>query len=235
MDPGFRRESDWGIEPFLSDLNSFTSSERRVVSIDPRARASALLRQLADTAPERVSLGDVTAALKERSIGIAVLCLALPNALPGPTMPGISALMALPIAWLGLQMARGRDHPHLPRWLGERSIGRSRFAGLVARTAPLLDRLERWLGPRPGWLTRWPGRRLPGFVLILYGLVLAMPIPLGNLPIAVAITVVALGLIERDSRALISGITFGALACLWNALLVAIGVAAASRLLGYVP
>ncbi len=204
------------------------------MSIDHRARASALLRRLAETAPERVSLGDVTAALQERGIGIAVLCLALPNALPGPTMPGISALMALPIAWLGLQMACGRDHPRLPRLVREWSLGRHRFVGLVARTAPLLDRLERWLGPRPGWLTQGPGRRLPGLALILYGLVLAMPIPLGNLPIAVAITVVALGLIERDSRALISGLVLGTLACLWNALLVGVGVAAASRLLGYV-
>jgi hypothetical protein len=208
-------------------------TEHRVVSIDPRARASALLRALADAAPERVSLGEVTAALEERGIGIAVLCLALPNALPGPTMPFISALLALPIAWLGLQMARGRDHPHFPRWLREWSVGRGRFVGLVSRTAPLLDRLERWLGPRPNWLTRGPGRRLCGLALILYGLVLAMPIPLGNLPIAVAITVMALGLIERDGRALSSGLVLGALACLWNALLVGVGFAAASRFLGY--
>jgi len=203
------------------------------VSIDSRASASALLRGLADTAPERVSLGDVTAALKERGIGIAVLCLALPNALPGPSLPGISALMGLPIAWLGLQMARGLDYPRFPRWLREWSVGRRRFVGLVARAAPLLDRLERWLGPRPGRLTRGPGRRLPGLALILYGVVLAMPIPLGNLPIAVAIMIVALGLIERDSRALLSGLVLGALACLWNALLIGIGWAAASRLLLY--
>lgn len=204
------------------------------MSIDPHTRASTLLRGLAEAAPERVSLGAVTAALKDRGIGIAVLCLALPNALPGPALPGISALLALPIVWLGLEMARGRNHPRFPRWLRERSVGRRRFVGLVARAAPLLDRLERWLEPRPGWLTRGPGQRLPGLALILYGLVLAMPIPLGNLPIAVAITVLALGLIERDSRALLSGLVLGALACLWNALLVGIGVAAASRLLLYV-
>jgi hypothetical protein len=204
------------------------------VSTDPRARASALLQRLAEAAPERVSLGAVAAALEERAIGIAVLCLALPNALPGPYLPGVSALLALPIVWLGLQMARGRDYPRLPQWLRERSVGRRRFVGLVARAAPLLDRLERWLGPRPGWLTRGPGRRLPGLALILYGLVLALPIPLGNLPIAAAITVLALGLIERDSRALILGLAFGALACLWNALLVGVGFAAASRLFLYV-
>jgi hypothetical protein len=204
------------------------------VSIDSRARASAVLRGLADEAPERVSLGCVTAALEERGIGIAVLCLALPNALPGPTLPGLSAVLALPIVWLGMQMARGRDQLQFPRWLRARSVGRRRFVGLVARTAPLLDRLERRLGPRPGWLTRGSGRRLAGLALILYGLVLAMPIPLGNLPIALAITILALGLTERDNRALASGLVLGALACLWNALLVGAGWAAASRLLPYV-
>jgi hypothetical protein len=204
------------------------------VAIDPRARASTLLRGLAAAAPERVSLSALAAALEERGVGIAVLCLALPNALPGPSLPGISALLALPIVWLGLEMARGRDHRQIPRWLRERSVGRRRFVVLVARAAPLLDRLERRVGPRPGWLTRGPGRRLSGLALMLYGLVLALPIPLGNLPIAVALTVLALGLIERDSRALVSGLVFGALACLWNALLVGVGFAAASRLALYV-
>jgi hypothetical protein len=204
------------------------------VSTDPDTRISALLRRLAAAAPEQVSLGAVAAALEERGVGIAILCLALPNAVPGPSLPGISALFALPIAWLGLQLARGRDYAEFPRWLRERSVERRRFVGLVARAVPIIDRIERWLGPRPGWLTRGPGRRLQGSALVLYGLVLAMPIPLGNLPIAAAITVLALGLIERDSRALLSGLVFGALACLWNALLVGVGVAAASRLLLYV-
>jgi hypothetical protein len=203
------------------------------VSTDSGARASTLLRKLAAAAPERVSLGALAEALEERGIGIVVLCLALPNAVPGPSLPGISALFALPIAWLGVQLARGRDYPQFPRWLCERSLDRRRFAGLVARTTPAIDWLERWLGPRPGWLTGRPGRRLPGFALIFYGLVLALPIPLGNLPIAVAITVLALGLVERDNRALLSGLVLGVLACLWNALLVGLGVAAASRLFLY--
>ena len=202
-----------------------------VLSVDPLPRISELLRRLADSAPERVSLAAVTAALQERGIGIAVLCLALPNALPGPYLPGVSTLFALPIAWLGLQLAGGRDDPNLPRWLRERSVERRRFVELVERAAPFLDRIERWLGPRPGWLTRRRGRRLSGFALTVLALVLAMPIPLGNLPIAVAIAVLALGLVERDSRALVSGLVVGAAACLWNALLLGLGFAAASRLL----
>jgi hypothetical protein len=201
------------------------------LSVDPLLRISELLRGFADAAPERVSLAAVTAALRERGIGIAVLCLALPNALPGPYLPGVSTLFALPIAWLGLQLAGGRDDPLLPRWLRERSVERRRFVELVARVAPFLDRVERWLGPRPGWLTRRHGRRLCGLAFVVFALVLAMPIPLGNLPIAVAIAVLALGLVERDSRALFAGLAAGAAACLWNALVVGVGFAAAGRFL----
>jgi hypothetical protein len=46
--------------------------------------------------------------------------------------------------------------------------------------------------------------------------VLALPIPLGNLPIAVSIVVIALGLLEGDGSALTLGIAAGLLATLWN-------------------
>jgi hypothetical protein len=204
------------------------------MSADPSERASVLLQTLARSAPEQIKLGVVAAALEDRGFGIAILCLALPNAVPGPYLPGVSMVFGLPIIWLGLQMARGRTTPGLPGWLERRSVGRRRFTRLVAHAAPLLTRIERWLMPRPGWLTRAPGQRLAGMALIVYGLVLSLPIPLGNLPVAVAITVLALGMIERDNRALISGLVIGMLACLWNAGLVGFGVAAAHRLLPYV-
>lgn len=197
------------------------------------ARASTLLHALAEAAPERVSLGALAAALEDRGFGVAILCLALPNAVPGPYIPGLSAILGLPIIWLGLQMALGRDHPRFPQWLQRRSLTRRRFAGLVAHAAPLLRRIEQWLVPRPGRLTRAPGQRLPGIAVILYGLVLSLPVPLGNLPMALAITVLALGLIEQDNRTLTVGLAAGLLACLWNAILVALGVVAAGRFLPY--
>jgi hypothetical protein len=202
------------------------------MAFDPGAKASALLRTLAERAPETVSLGTIAAALEDRGFGILVLCLALPNALPGPYIPGLSALLGLPIVWLGWQLALGRDHPQLPSWLQRRSLRRGRFVGFVGHAVPLLVRLERWLMPRPGRLTQAP-QRVPGLALVFYGLVLALPVPLGNLPVGFAIAVLALGLIEQDNRALAWGLALGAAACLWTATLVGIGVAVAGRLLPY--
>lgn len=194
---------------------------------------AALLRSLVRSAPERMSLGEVVMALEDRGFGVIVFCLALPNALPGPFIPGFSTVLALPIAWLGLQLLLGWEYARLPGFLRRRSIDRGRLARFVDRAVPLIGRFEGWLEPRPGWLTRGQGRCLLGGALILFGFFLALPIPLGNVPVAIGITVLSLGLIEQDSRALALGLVSGLIGCLWDAGLIALGIAAAQRLSSY--
>ncbi|HVH74483.1 MAG TPA: exopolysaccharide biosynthesis protein [Stellaceae bacterium] len=198
-----------------------------------RARTSALLRELAEGAGERISLGEVGAALEDRAFGILVLCLALPNAVPGPYIPGFSAILALPIMWLGLQLALGRSQPRLPGFLRRRSFARARFLRFVNRATPLLLRIEAWLGPHPGWLTETRGHRFLGLVLVIFGFGLSLPVPLGNLPVAIGISILALGLIEEDSRALRWGLLSGLLGCLWLLALVTFGVAVVTRIAPY--
>jgi hypothetical protein len=188
-----------------------------------RARTSELLQKLALAAPERVSLAAIGQTLGERELGIIVLCMALPNIIPGPYLPGLSTILAIPIIWLGIRLALGSGRQGLPRFLGGISIPRRRFIGFVNRAVPWLQRIERWLGPRPSLLTSATGLRLLGIVLVLYGIVLAMPVPFGNIPIGFGIAVIALGLIEDDSRALAAGLGIGVLGCLWQLLLVILG------------
>lgn len=144
------------------------------------------------------------------------MALALPNAVPGPLIPGFSIPFALGIAALGLQLAMGLHTPRLPRWLKRLSMRQDHFRRFVDRTEPLLLRLERWLRPRPSSLTDGPGERLMGVALIALSLVLALPVPFGNLPIALSILVIALGLLEGDGLALTLGLAAGLAAALWN-------------------
>src|SRR6185312_17213533 len=97
-------------------------------SAEPLARTSALLRTLADTAPDRVSLGSIGEALGHRRRGIAVLCMALPNCIPGPYLPGFSTILALPIIWLGAHMTIGSGASGMPRFLYRITFARGRFA-----------------------------------------------------------------------------------------------------------
>jgi hypothetical protein len=197
---------------------------------DPIARTSALLRALADAAPERVSLGAIGDALGTRRPGITVLCLALPNCIPGPYFPGLSTVLALPIMWIGAQLALRIGVAPMPGFLHRVTFSRQRFVRFVDRAAPWMIRMERRVGPRPSIMTTPAGRRCLGLVLVLYAVVLALPIPFGNIPIGFGIAVLALGLIEGDSRALAWGLAIGVFGVLWQLFLVTLGLKAITAL-----
>jgi hypothetical protein len=204
------------------------------VAEPPRRSTAAMLRLLAEQ-PEvaRLAIADVMATLGDQGFGLLVLLLALPNAIPGPLIPGFSLPFAFGIAALGLQLLLGLRTPRLPGWLKRMSMTRQRFHRLVDRSEPLLLRLERWLRPRPSPLTDATGERLVGLVLIALSAVLALPVPLGNLPIALSIMVIALGQLEGDGKALLIGLAAGAAAVVWNLVIVFAGAELAQAILGF--
>jgi hypothetical protein len=177
------------------------------------------------------SVTDLLASLGDKGFGLLILLLALPNAVPGPLIPGFSLPFALGIAALGFQLAMGWHAPRLPRWLKLAAIRTERFRRLVDRAEPLLLRLEHWLRPRPSDFTQGTGERLIGIVLMTLSLALALPIPFGNLPVAIGIVIIALGLLESDGAALRLGLGVGFGAVLWNAAVIFAGAELIERIL----
>ena len=83
---------------------------------------------------------------------------------------------------------------------------RTHFAALVMRAAPWLSRAERLLRPRLSGLCRSPTEYLVGLVCLLLSLIVFMPIPLGNMLPALAICLMALGILERDGVWVLAGL-----------------------------
>ena len=182
----------------------------------------------------RISVGELLDALSDHGFGLLILVPALINAIPGPHIPGFSVPFAIALIVLGAQLASGRPSPWVPRRVRRWSVTSSGYARFLDRVLPIIRRVEGWLGARPSWLTEPAGERVIGITVVLLGIVLAFPIPFGNAPVAYALVVLALGLMEEDSRALGLGLALGILALAWNAALVAGGVLAIAELLGYV-
>jgi len=200
-----------------------------------RARISeALALILVSHTAARISVGELLDALSDHGFGLLILVPALINAIPGPHIPGFSVPFAIALIVLGAQLASGRPSPWVPRRVRRWSVTSSGYARFLDRVLPIIRRVEGWLGARPSWLTEPAGERVIGIAVVLLDIVLAFPIPLGNAPIAFALVVLALGLMEEDSRALSLGLVLGFLALAWNAALVAGGVLAIADLLGYV-
>ncbi len=193
----------------------------------PRPSATDMLRGLADAhAGEYISVDELLTGLGNHAFGVLLLVLALPNAIPGPMIPGFSVPFALGIIVLGVQILQGHRRPLLPAWLRRRAIPRDRFRRFVTYVEPALRRFERWFRPRHArFLTRRGDRpRALGIIIILFALVLALPIPLGNGPQAFAICILALGIFEGDEKVETAGIVIGGLATLFNVGIVIAGV-----------
>jgi hypothetical protein len=165
---------------------------------------SAVLQSLADDATrERISVSDLLAALGDRALAALLFVFALPNVLPVP--PGTSVVLGTPLVFLAAQLALGRA-PWLPSVIMQRSMLRADFASLVRRMAPWLVRGERLLRPRLMALTTPPIEYVVGLVCLVLALVLALPIPLGNVLPALAICLLALGVLERDGLWVLAGL-----------------------------
>ena len=107
---------------------------------EPAEPTSEILLWLIDAAPEpRIQLGEIVRGLGDRTFGFLIFIFAMPNGVPGPSIPGLSTITGVPLIVVALQMALGRPRPWLPGWLARCSLPR---AGL---RAVLVKALSCWL------------------------------------------------------------------------------------------
>lgn len=163
-----------------------------------RIPTSALLRDLLQEAhAERVSVRWLLASLEERSFGIVILLLGLVALLPG-----VSGVVGVLVAYPAIQMILARKAPVFPSFITRREVSTRRLARLILRVEPGLRRLERVIRPR--WVTPIDAtKRVVGFILLLLGGLLLVPIPLSNLIPGLVIVMLAFAYLEDDGVLLV--------------------------------
>jgi len=168
-----------------------------------------LERRASIIAHDRISVADMMDLFEERSMGGMLLLLSLPMALPVP-IPGLSVPFGASMMIVAAQLAIGRRHVWLPRILARRPLGTVVFRKFIEHAIPLLRRFERLVRPRGKWLAgKWVS--LPvGLVCLVLALIITLPIPLGHVVPGTAISMLSLGLLERDGVALCVGLIISA-------------------------
>jgi len=158
---------------------------------------------------ERATVGELVAKLDERGHALVLLLLAAPNLTPGPSMPGFSTIFGVPLCIVAFEMIQGRRTLRLPRFLARISIPRRRIANFIVKLEPLLRRVERVLKPRGPVFDGPAATRGLGMACVLLAVLLSLPIPVFSLLPALALVIVALGLLARDGIAVICGLGLG--------------------------
>lgn len=174
-------------------------------------RTSELLRQLAGSMQsERVTLREIVDALGDRGLGVLIAVFAIPNIIPSP-IPFGNVFFGLLAMVFCIHLMLGVRHLVLPDYFGRRSIRTATFKPFAARMAQAMAKFERLLRPRLPVITHAGPERFIGAIGAIFALVCALPIPLAhNIP-AIGLTLIGLGLIERDGHAIIVGLAVGAL------------------------
>lgn len=173
-----------------------------------------------------MTIGELSTAFGERAFGILMLILSLPNAIGLGAIPGVSALFGLPQIFLALQMVLGRERPWLPGFLAQRSLSGADFRTVVDKATPYLLRMEKALRPRLLVLSHPAFERALGLAFAVLATIVALPIPFGNQPPAVAIAIMSLGLIEEDGVFITGGFVVGLIAAALASAVVVGGAAA---------
>jgi hypothetical protein len=162
----------------------------------PHAPISRLIHSVAERLPaERITFGELAAAFRDRGFGVLILTFTLPS-----LIPGVAAVFGLPLLIVGLQMALGRHVIALPAFVARQSIRRVDLLRFADFSSSWLKRIERFVRPRPGLFLSNAADRAVGWLTVYSAIMIVLPGPGTNGPPAFGCIVMALGLIENDSR-----------------------------------
>jgi hypothetical protein len=174
-----------------------------MLASEVRQPLSAILRDLAEQEAPTVSVNQLMERFGGRAIGALLLVFGLICTLPLP--PGGTTLFGAPLVLLAPQLILGGRVAWLPANLRRRGIATADLRQGLPRVLPWLERVEAVSKPRLAFLFGGVGQRLIGVVCTVLALVLILPIPLGNILPAAAVSVLSLALVQRDGLLALAG------------------------------
>lgn len=178
-------------------------------ALPPALTTRALLDELAKGDPdELLTLGELLDRFSERGFGLFLLFVLLPTFIPIPV--GMGAISGVLASLIGLQFLARLEHPWLPRFIARWGIHRYRIVNFRDRMAKVIGWIERFTKPRTRIVLLHPvGHAFTGLMLVVLGLMLALPLPLTNYPFGVILLAFAFALIERDGLLMLVAWTLG--------------------------
>lgn len=152
-----------------------------------------------------ITVKDLLGGLESRAFGVPLAALSACELVPVP-IPGFSLVISIPMAAIGAQMIIDRERLSLPKSLLDRRLQCRSVKKIVRAILPAVRRIDRLARDRASIVTGTVGRRLAGVSVFLLALLIALPVPGTNAPLAATVFVIAMGLIRGDGLLIAAGL-----------------------------
>jgi hypothetical protein len=184
--------------------------------------------------PMPTNFGHLRDALADRGLAALLLLVSAFNMLPLP--PGTSLISGIPCLLLSWQMMLRRKAAWLPQRVLNHEITEDTVKMIRAKVVPKLFWVEKFIKPRYWPFSPGNDEFAIGVICVMTSILLILPIPLGNWSSAIAMTTLALALLQRDGLLLLIGI-ISAIITMTLCMFVVGGIvfAAESAIKGHVP
>lgn len=156
-----------------------------------------------------VTLGEVCDLHGNASQGALLVLLAVPSLLP---VPGAGTLMSVGLAAMAVALWRGQQAGALPGRVAQLSMAPNWARRVLKSLAWFYAQAGRWSRSRLTGLTEPTHRHWVALWVAAMALLIALPLPLGNILPALGLVMLGLGLVFRDGVAVLAGVAVGVLA-----------------------
>ncbi|WP_439112269.1 exopolysaccharide biosynthesis protein [Hydrogenophaga sp.] len=199
----------------------------RVAADGHRANTVSAAASANAAADLRLNLAELLGLHRESSGAVLLMLLAVVCAVP---LPGTGTAMSLGIWALAWAWARGQDSWPLPARLGQMTLNERWTGRCLHGLAWMYERGNRWLRPRWALCSHDSTRVWWGVWIALMGVVIFLPLPLGNVLPSLSLILLSLGWMFRDGVALLLSTAAGVAAVayvvsLWQLVTQALGQA----------
>jgi len=180
---------------------------------------------------DHLRLEDLLAGLSRQVFGMLLFVSTLPAFIP---IPGVGGAISGPATMLvGVHLLVGMRRLWLPRFVARRGPRRSTLQAFQRVIDPWLTRLERVVRPRmTAVIEHRAASMFTGLLLVLLGILLALPIPFTNYLFGSLLLVYAFALLERDGGLMLACWIAGIVAIVVFGILSGTLAAAATQWLG---
>jgi hypothetical protein len=180
-------------------------------TLDAKTSLSSALTDAASSLKgESASVRELLALIGEQGMLVLCIFLTIPFLVP-VSIPGVSTVFGLLVVLIGVGVMTNRM-PWLPSRLIDKRFPTEKLCPALLQGAKILPRLERYLHPRWGALTRSAAmNRFNGAMIVVAGLLLMAPfglVPFSNTLPAFAILFLAAGMLEQDGLIVFLGYVF---------------------------